>query len=139
MHPPTTSTTKPRPPADLLAGKIIVLLEDDELVRRATERMLRRFGAEVVPGASSREVLEAMSARALTPGCVVADYWLNGDEDGLSAAATIREAAGSGIPGVIVTGDLSEEIAANVAAAGFRLLRKPVNVDTFLQALAEEK
>ncbi len=114
------------------------MLEDDELVRRATERMLRRFGAEVVPGASSREVLAALASRNLTPSCVIADYWLSREEDGLTAAAAVREAAGSAIQGLIVTGDLSQEVADDVARAGFLLLRKPVNVDSFISALLRE-
>jgi DNA-binding NtrC family response regulator len=133
---PSPPTTKARDHQAALAGKVIVLLEDDELVRRATERMLSRFGAEVVSGTSSAEALAAISSRKLTPSCVIADYWLSPDEDGLSAAGAVREAAGSPIQGLIITGDLSDEVASNVAKAGFRLLRKPVNIDSFLDAIS---
>lgn len=128
-------TSKELRHAGSLAGKVIVLLEDDDLVRRATERMLRRFGAEVVSGTSSREVLAAISARNLSPTCVIADYWLTRDEDGLTATQAVCEAADSAIPGMIVTGDLSDEVAQRVVGAGFQLLRKPVNVSSFLDAL----
>ncbi len=120
-----------------LAGQVIILLEDDDLIRRATERMLRRFGAEVITGASSAEALTAAAQRNLTPSCVIADYWLSYQEDGLAAAAAIRDAAPGPLRGVIVTGDLSKEVADNVARAGFELLRKPVNVDRFLDALTK--
>lgn len=119
-----------------LAGKVIILLEDDDLVRRATERMLRRFGAEVVTGSGSREVLAIISSRELTPSCVVADYWLSREEDGLTAAGAVRRAVGAPIHGVIITGDLSREIADNVAEAGFRLLRKPADINSFLDAIS---
>lgn len=132
---PSSSTAKVRDQKATLAGKVVVLLEDDELVRRATGRMLSRFGAEVVTGTSSAEVLAVISSRKLTPSCVIADYWLSRDEDGLTAARVVREAAGGPIPGLIITGDLSDEVASNVAKAGFRLLRKPVNVDSFLDAI----
>lgn len=133
---PSSPTAKARDQETSLAGRVIVLLEDDALVRRATERMLSRFGAEVVTGASSAEVLAAISDRKLTPSCVIADYWLSRDENGLTAARAVREAAGSPIQGLIITGDLSDEVANNVAKAGFRLLRKPVNVDSFLDAIS---
>jgi DNA-binding NtrC family response regulator len=120
---------------DSLAGRVIVVLEDDDLIRRATERMLRRFGAEVVRGASSREVLDALAGQNLTPNCVIADYWLNRQEDGLAAAAAVCGASAAPVHGLIITGDGSAEIAAKVDEAGFRLLRKPVNVDSFLDAL----
>lgn len=131
------------PARDALAGKVIVVLEDDELVRRATERVLRRFGAEVVTGCSSAEALAALAARGLTASCVVADFWLSREESGLAAVARLRAAARDGpggppgpLPGaVIVTGDLTRETAEAVALAGFALLRKPVDIDRFVTAL----
>lgn len=119
-----------------VAGKVIVVLEDDDLARRATERLLQRLGAQVVSGRTSAEIVEALSAGGLVPACVVADFWLNGEESGLAAAGRIGALAGAMPRTIIVTGDLSREIADAVARAGFRLLRKPVDVENFLQALA---
>jgi ActR/RegA family two-component response regulator len=118
-----------------LAGKVVVILEDDELVRRATERLLRRFGAEVVAGRTSVEVQEALAARGLAPNCVIADFWLSGEESGVTAAARLGGTAGGPLRTIIVTGDLSRETAEAVAGAGCRLLRKPVDTDSFLNAL----
>lgn len=135
------------PGRNALAGKVIVILEDDELVRRATERVLRRFGAEVVAGRTSAEALAALAERDLAANCVVADFWLSREESGLAAVARLRAAAGarpgdapgavpSALPtAVIVTGDLSRETAEAVAGAGFPLLRKPVEIDRFVTAL----
>lgn len=120
-----------------LAGEVVVLLEDDDLIRRATERLLRRFGAAIVTASSSAEALAALSARKLTPSWVIADYWLSRQESGLAAAVALRDAAGGPLRGLIVTGDLSRDIAEAVAGSGFRLLRKPVNIDSFLAALTE--
>lgn len=118
-----------------VAGKVIVILEDDELVRRATERLLQRLGAEVVSGRTSAEIVAALSARGLVPACVVADFWLSSEESGLAAASVIAALAEPTPHTIIVTGDLSREVADAVAQAGFRLLRKPVEVEKFLQAL----
>src|SRR3546814_8845768 len=68
-----------------LRGQVIVVLEDDDLVRRATERLLRRCGAEVVAARSSGEALASLAARRLAPWCIVADYWLSHEESGLAA------------------------------------------------------
>jgi len=125
------------PPRKKLSGQTIVLLEDDELVRRATERLLRRFGAEVVAGASSREVLENLSTASL-PSFVIADYWLNREESGITAALTIREALGAPIKSLILTGDTSDVVQARIASAGFQLLRKPVKLEDFLLAIGLE-
>src|SRR3546814_1898898 len=73
---------------EMLAGEVVVVLEDDELVRRATERLLRRFGAEVVAGRSAGEVLESLTARGLVPSCIVVDFWLSREENGRSEEHT---------------------------------------------------
>lgn len=122
-----------------LAGEVIVLLEDDELVRRATERMLRRFGAEVITAPGSGEAIEIAAGRGLVPSCVIADYWLSGAESGLSAATAVRDSTEGALRGLIITGDLSREVADAVAAAGFQLLRKPVAVEAYLDALTSRK
>jgi two-component system, sensor histidine kinase len=127
------------PGRDALAGKVIVILEDDELVRRATERVLRRFGAEVVASRTSAEALAALAERGLVASCVVADFWLSRAESGLAAVACLRAGSGAaqGVSpaAVIVTGDLSRETAAAVAEAGFPLLRKPVDINLFVTTL----
>lgn len=133
MEGPRTSKLAPR--TGSLDGKVIVLLEDDELIRRATGRMLTRFGATVVSRASGVEALAEIAEKKLTPSCVIADYWLGRDESGLAAAIAVREAFAPPPLGLIITGDLSAEIAKEVSGAGFKLLRKPVNVDSFLDAI----
>jgi ActR/RegA family two-component response regulator len=122
---------------DALAGEVIVLLEDDDLVCRATERMLRRFGAEVIIATGSAEAIAIAAGRRLVPSCVIADYWLSGAESGLNAASAVRKSTAGALRGLIITGDLSREVADDVAAAGFRLLRKPVTVEKFLDALTK--
>jgi len=121
-----------------LTGEVIVLLEDDELVRRATERLLRRLGAEVVAGAGSSAVVGQLAGLPAPPTCVIADYWLNREEDGIGAILAIRNAVGSSVKGLILTGDSTEEINSKIAAAGFQLLRKPVDVEAFLRAIVLE-
>jgi CheY-like chemotaxis protein len=97
--------------------------------------MLRRFGAEVIIAGGSQEAIAIAAGRRLVPSCVIADYWLSGAESGLNAAAAVRESTKGALRGLIVTGDLSREVADNVAAAGFRLLRKPVAVEAYIDAL----
>ncbi len=124
--------------AEPLAGQTIVLFEDDELVQRATLRMLQRLGAAVFVSAGSGEALESLRAAGAVPDWVVADYWFTRQEDGLAAATAVRAALGPKVKGLIVTGDGSAAIAELVAAAGFHLLRKPVNIDLFISVLAED-
>src|SRR3546814_10582772 len=65
------------------------------------------FGAEVVAGRSAGEVLESLTARGLVPSCIVVDFWLSREENGLSAVTRLRESAGGNPRILVVTGDLS--------------------------------
>lgn len=121
-----------------LTGRTIVLFEDDELVRRATERLLQRLGAEIVVGMSSSQAMESLRAAGTAPNWVVADYWFTRQEDGLAATKAVRSAFGPSVKGLIVTGDGSSVIADAVEEAGFLLLRKPVNIDHFIAALVDD-
>ncbi|NIA71160.1 response regulator [Pelagibius litoralis] len=120
-----------------LDGKTILLFEDDELVRRATERLLKRLGARVVVAESSGEALESLQTAGATPSWVIADYWFTRQEDGLTAAKIVRDTLGPTVKGLVVTGDDSAEIARAVEEAGFHLLRKPINIDRFIAVLAD--
>ena len=129
-----SSQAKADPP---LGGETIVLFEDDDLVRRATQRMLQRLGAQVVIGNTSAEAVEHLRAQGAAPTWVIADYWFSRLEDGLVATQAVRDAVGGEIKGLIITGDSSVEVANAVRAAGLHLLRKPVNTDRIIAILAE--
>src|SRR3546814_14359614 len=109
----------------MLAGEVVVVLEDDELVRRATERLLRRFGAEVVAGRSAGEVLESLTARGLVPSCIVVDFWLSREENGLSAVTRLRESAGGNPRILLVPGVLTPDTAQAQNKRRIPLHRKP--------------
>ncbi len=121
-----------------LEGKMILLFEDDDLVRRATERMLQRLGARVIVGDSSQEAIEKLGVAETTPSWIIADYWFSRDENGLAAANAVREALGCDLRCLIITGDTSAEVAESVKNAGFILLRKPINIDGFVSVLEED-
>lgn len=117
---------------------MILLFEDDDLVRRATERMLQRLGAQVMIGASSDEAVRKLSDAGQVPSWIIADYWFSRQEDGLAAANAVREALGSEVRCLVITGDSSADIADAVKKAGFVLLRKPINIDSFVSVLEED-
>lgn len=127
------ATDRDRRPLD---GMTILLFEDDDLVRRATERLLKRLGADMVVAESSTEALERLRAVGTTPSWVIADYWFTRQEDGLTAAKTVQQAMGPGVKGLVITGDGSAEIETAVEGAGFLLLKKPINIDSFIAVLA---
>ena len=67
-----------------------------------------------------------LGERRRWPGLLVADYHLDDGRTGVQAIAQVREAAGSPIPGIIITADRSPEGLRLVRSSGFFLLNKPI-------------
>ncbi|HEY0291486.1 MAG TPA: ATP-binding protein [Hansschlegelia sp.] len=107
------------------AGVPILLLEDDDVLRRAAAELLERWGVSVVAVSSAAEALSAVST-GTCPRMIIADYSLRGSL-GTDVVRSVRELLGREIPAVIVTADLEPAITERIVALGFPLLIKPVS------------
>jgi CheY-like chemotaxis protein/two-component sensor histidine kinase len=115
----------------------VILVEDNDGVRLATEVFLRLEGHETLsaPTVADAEVLLEGLAR---DDVVIADYHLDGKNTGLELLLRLRERVGYDVPGVILSGDLPSvlrSIRSPVAACHF--LSKPVNTTALVDAIAE--
>ncbi|HET9448651.1 MAG TPA: ATP-binding protein, partial [Steroidobacteraceae bacterium] len=124
------------PAADAHKARLI-LVEDNDGVRLATELFLKLEGHETL---SARTLAEAETLlERLQPGdVVVADYHLDGKNTGLDLLLRLRERVGYDVPGVVLSGDLPSvlrSIKSPVAACHF--LSKPVNTAALVDAIAE--
>jgi signal transduction histidine kinase/CheY-like chemotaxis protein len=122
--------------SDLLAQAFVVVIEDDDENREATEALLRDWGCHVVGAGSASEVLKALQGHLRTPDLLISDYRLQDGLTGIQAIAEIRQWAEQPIPAILVTGDLATE-SLNMSERGIELLHKPVD-SIQLHQLAEE-
>ena len=107
------------------SGVPILLVEDDDVLRRAATELLERWGVSVVAVSSAAEALSAV-ATGPRPRMIIADYSLRGSH-GTDVVQSVREALGQEIPAVIVTADLEPAITERIVGLGFPLLIKPVS------------
>jgi PAS domain S-box-containing protein len=115
----------------------VVLIEDNDGVRMATELFLRLEGYEVRSAASYAEA-EALLTSLRSGDLIIADYHLDSSHTGLEVLERARHMAGSEIPAIIMSGDLPtlvRSLQAPVAAT--RFLSKPVDTNALLEALRE--
>ncbi len=117
----------------------VVLLEDNDSVRTATELFLSLEGYETRSAAS---VAEAESLLAgMQPGDVfISDYHLEGALTGLDVLQQLRARAGHlhELPAILLSGDLSTMMrAVKSSIPRCRFLGKPVDTEALLTALAE--
>lgn len=115
----------------------LILVEDNDGVRLATELFLRLEGHETLSAPSLAEA-ERLLAQ-LEPGdLVVADYHLDGKNTGLDMLLRLRERVGYDVPGVVLSGDLPSVLRSiKVPVAACRFLSKPVDTAALIVAIDE--
>ncbi len=112
--------------ADDLAGRTVLVIDDEPAIRDAVCEVLRRWKVRPIAASSAAEALAALRARGGTPDAIVVDYQLEGGKTGLDAIAQIDAALGVTIPAIIVTGDTQPERLREASAQGRLLLHKPL-------------
>ena len=139
---PEAALPAPPPPAapapDLatpLAGRRLLVVDDEEQVRQGMQAVLGGLGCQVIAVADADEACAA--ATGLRPDAVLADLRLRGAADGIAAVARLR-AMHPGLPALLISGDTAPERLREASAAGLRLLHKPVPLELLVQALRDE-
>jgi PAS domain S-box-containing protein len=119
----------------------ILLVEDNEGVRLATELFLKFEGFPVVSAASVAEaesVFETFPAG--NPPCelIIADYHLDGRHTGLDLLSKLRQRVGVEVPAIVLSGDLPAVLRSlRVPVPRCRFLSKPVDTADLLAAIDE--
>ena len=105
----------------------ILLIDDDESLRRVTEYNLTEAGFKVITAASGREGLAQFTKKS--PDLVVTDVQL-GDMDGLDVLAAVKKEAPD-TPVIVITAFGSIEMAVRAMHEGaFNFITKPFDRDT---------
>jgi CheY-like chemotaxis protein len=113
----------------------VILLEDDDFVRRSEEQLLGEWGATLIAsGASVEEVLAAASASAMSPDAIVSDYDL-GTETGTQAIIRIRDKYQACIPALVITGRFEDAAASLNGLQNVTVFVKPLRPARLRQAL----
>ena len=117
-----------------LAARLVAVVDDDPAIVAAMCALFASWGAQVAAGDDAEAVIGALGAAA--PELIVADLRLAGGRSGIEAIAKIRHAHGRTVPALIISGDTSDDAAAEARAAGITLLAKPLVAST-LRHVAE--
>lgn len=137
LTPATESSQPPEmPSAPDLRNRIVVVVDDDELVLGGLRLLLEGWGAQVVCADGTPAALDGVRALARPPDAIIADYRLRDGETGIEVAHLIHSHLGTAIPTMIITGDTAPERIKDVQASGFRMLHKPVNAGALFTTLA---
>lgn len=133
---PTSTTNSAegevQPLAASLLNCVILVLEDDAIVRAAYARTLESAGCRVLATGS---VAQAVHAVEMTPPSVaLVDFRLGETIDGLDAINRLR-ATCPGLTALLCTADTSFSIQDRARVSGVRILRKPIDATTLLKEI----
>lgn len=131
----------PAGPAPGERPPLVLVVEDDEAVLKATCAVLKHWQFLSVGVTDGRSAIDLVATGEVLPDVVLVDVLLPGGMDGLEAAATLRRHL-PGLPVLVITGETSADSLRRIAEAGFAAVTKPVDpqqVRMALMALLPEK
>jgi signal transduction histidine kinase len=117
------------PPSLTLAGRLIVVVEDESAVRTGLEVLLKGWGASIASFDSVGAVkawVEQADPMTSKPDLLIVDYRLENGLNGLDAINALRSRFGQAVPAIVVTGSTMTGHEQEAQEAGFHLLIKPV-------------
>ncbi|MFO1317912.1 MAG: ATP-binding protein [Burkholderiales bacterium] len=114
----------PMPLADPLAGKRVLVIDDEEAVREGMRQTLVAWRCTPMIAADADAAVAACAGNP--PDAMVVDFRLPEGRSGIDAIDTVRAAVGRGVPAIIVSGESTSDQIGRIRDAGFTLLHKPV-------------
>ena len=113
----------------ILAGRTVLVVDDDHAVLTALEMLLEDWGMHVVCAGAFEEVAELLSRGLVSSlDLVLTDYRLPNGATGAQVIELVRlHPSHVGIAGLVMTGDTSPERLIEAQKVECRLLHKPVN------------
>ena len=117
--------SEPRSDPTKLAGKHVVVIDDDPEIRTAMKALLDGWTMRVDTFANAAEALDATSPSS-SADLIIADYRLPGDIDGIATIDALRARWSKDVPAILLTGSTSTEFVAIAQRKGFHYLLKPV-------------
>ncbi len=122
---PKTVNTKAQNEVRDLSGLSVISLDNDVLVREGMLQMLHTLKA-TVSLAADRYGLQDLLAGTEHCDVILADYHLDEGDTGVQAVRDVLAATGRDIPCIVISADDSEAVRADVQAAGYFFMSKPV-------------
>ncbi len=130
------ATLDPAPLAAMPATLRVLLVEDEEAVRRATRMLLQVAGYQVHEAASIEEALLVIEQHGAVD-ILITDYHLGSGQNGSQVIQTLRNRFSATLPAVLTSGDTSSVIRELPQDPLLRLASKPVQAEELLSVLRE--
>ena len=116
-----------RPELPSLAGRTLLVVDDDAAVRQGLEVLLTGWGARVLAYDGVNAMRSSLGeGDACAADLLLTDYRLEAGSTGLEAIALVRARHGRSLPVVVVTGSTTAALEVEAQLHDFHVLTKPV-------------
>jgi CheY-like chemotaxis protein/anti-sigma regulatory factor (Ser/Thr protein kinase) len=110
-----------------LAGRSVVVVDDDPDVLTALAATLEKWGGQVLAASTREMALDRLGRADRVPDLIVADYQLAEGDTGVELIEAIRHEFNAQIPALLLTADTSQDRAREAYARELPLMYKPVS------------
>lgn len=120
------------------AGLIVLLVENDDQMRRALAALVESWGVNVIEAEDSASALALLADLQITPDALLLDYHLGDGPSGLDLYASLTRQMGA-LPCAMITAKRSAQVQDRCRDLGLELMLKPVDRQQlvgFLTAIA---
>ena len=137
---PVTLAAPPRVPRDaaLLAGRRVLVVEDDDAAREALRGVLAGWGMHVITAGTRREAC-APFEHAQRPDIEIAvvDYHLGTETTGPLLLDHLAASFALAIPAILMTGSDDPQVLEEIEDSGYPCLRKPLDTTVLKERMLE--
>ncbi|MEJ8475642.1 hybrid sensor histidine kinase/response regulator [Roseibium algae] len=115
---------------DVLAAMdlIVLIVENNPDVLFATMRKVESWGGSVLTATSTQEALDQVREIGMAPDIILADYQLDGADNGIKTILALRAETGVDIPAIMITASPEDALVKDSEAHQFTVLTKPVKL-----------
>ncbi len=114
-------------PVTPLAGRLVLVIDDEAAVCDAMAALLTSWGCSVRTAGSAAQMKAALLDEQRVPDLIICDYRLRGEENGIEVIDDLRGEYNEDIPGLIITGDTMPARLVEARDSGLPILHKPLN------------
>jgi two-component system, sensor histidine kinase len=116
----------PRPLIVSEPGKLVIVIDDDELTRDSTRGLLQQWGCLVVTADCENDAIAKLDELGKRPDLIISDYGLAHGRTGFELIDRLRRAYGAHIPAFLISGDTAPDRLREARDGGYYLLHKLV-------------
>jgi signal transduction histidine kinase/ActR/RegA family two-component response regulator len=123
--------------SSILAGRFVLVIDDDREVLEALENVLELQGAHPIAATGESAARELVTDLGRAPDLIVSDYRLSEGAVGIEVIRSLRRTFNADIPAAVLTGDIAPAVLKAVADAGLPILSKPIRPDQLFRTLEQ--